>query len=307
MKAEFLLVISEDNLELPALLFAPKGSSKVAIYIHGNGDSGVFYNTNIVNALADELGKKGIGLLALNNRGARMTKKLIVHGSGEPGQEETVIIGVGNELIEDCVLDLNGAIKELENRGFNEFYALGFSTGANKICVYESLVTDSKFKKHVLGGPGDDSGLYYTMLGEEKFNLALKKAQEYMDKGKPLHKLPKYTGMASFSAQSTLDMMHPDGPYNSFPYLEATQKRLGKKKLFEEYRAVNKPMFVVFGSEDEFTYVGGGAAKCLALLEKYINKNIKSASKFGLIDGADHGFNGYEKKLAVEVADWLSE
>lgn len=304
--SEVVLVLSTDKLELPAILYEPpQKTKKVAIYLHGNGDSGVLYQTKLINTLGSELANKDIAFLALNNRGARYRKKLIISGSGEPGLEETVIGGAHYELIEDCVKDINGAIAFLEGRGFSEFYLLGFSTGANKICVYDKLEKNNKVSKYVHAGPGDDSGLFFNEIGEKKFYLSLKYAKQAIQSNKPIKIMPKYTGMNPFSAQSAFDILNPDGLYNNFPYFEATNKRLGTKKLFEEYAQITKPMFVVFGEFDEFTYTGGGTTKALELLKASTHKKAASKSDYKIILGTDHGFHGKEKELASSVAKWL--
>lgn len=308
MKTELAIVESTDRLELPAVLYAPsKSTAKAAIFLHGNGDSGVFYNIRMVNALGAALTKKGIAFLALNNRGARLKKKLVIAGSGEPGQEERVMGGAHYEVIEDCVKDIDGAIKFLEQKGYREFYLIGFSTGANKICVYDHLTKRNKVKKYVLAGPGDDSGLYYSELGGRRFRRALRYAKRKIRSGKPLKVMPKYTGMRPFSAQSAYDILNPDGAYNTFPYYEATTKRLGKKPLFKEYKAITKPMLIIFGELDQFTYTGGGTRPVLELLERVMSPKARKNSAFELVSNADHSFHGQETEMAKRIASWLGK
>ncbi len=308
MNLELITVLSSDKLELPAALFTPtKKTNKVAIFLHGNGDSGVFYKTKMINELGQKLASDGIAFLALNNRGARYKKKLIVSGSGDPGKEDTVLGGACYELIEDCVKDIDGAILTLENRGFNEFYLIGFSTGANKICVYDNLSKKNKVSKYIHAGPGDDSGLFYNEIGDKHFWKSLEYSRKMIDNGNPLKVMPKYTGMHPFSAQSAFDILEPNGAYNTFPYFEATTMRLGNKKLFNEYASIEKPMLVVFGEFDEFTYTGGGSESALEILRQKTNKKIKDKSEYIIIKNTDHSFNGKEGELADTIADWLKK
>lgn len=307
MSTEILIVESTDKLELPAVLYTPTGKTKkAAIYLHGNGDSGVFYQSKTINALGSELVRRGIAFLALNNRGARYKKKLVVAGSGTPGQEDKVMGGAHYELIEDCAKDIDGAIKLLERKGFRDFYLIGFSTGANKICVYDKLAKQNKVSRYVHAGPGDDSGLFYNEIGEKCFKLSLNYAQAAIRAGNPLKVMPKYTGMHPFSAQSAYDILDPNGPYNTFPYFEATTRRLGKKPLFEEYKKITKPQLVVFGESDEFTYTGGGTRGCLNLLRAATSKESLPESDFVVVPKTDHGFHGQELAMAKMVAEWLA-
>jgi alpha-beta hydrolase superfamily lysophospholipase len=308
MNLEFLTVLSTDSLELPALLYSPKVSAqKVAVYLHGNGDSGVFYKEKHINELGKALSAQGIALLALNNRGARYKKSLIISGTNKPGSEEKFSGGAHYELIKDCNKDIDGAVALLKSRNFKEFYLVGFSTGANKICVYDATTKQNPFAKYVHAGPGDDSGLFYNEIGDKKFWLSLKLAKKYIGDDQPLKVMPRYSGMHPFSAQSTYDILDPDGAYNTFPYFESTRKRLGKKKLFDEYKRITKPMLVVYGEYDEFTYTGGGTKKALDLLKRITHEKALERSDFQIIKGTDHGFHGKEIEMAELVASWLSK
>jgi pimeloyl-ACP methyl ester carboxylesterase len=270
------------------------------------GDSGVFYNPTRTNALGEALACDGIAFLALNNRGAHNAKSLRIADDSLPEEERSFQGGTFFELIDDCVSDIDGAVSFLQAQGYDEFYLLGHSTGANKICAYNAKSETNIFSKYVLAGPGDDSGIFYTELGEEKFWNAIGSAKKAISSGKPLQIMPISSGMNPFSAQSALDILDPDGPYNTFPFYEATTRRLGKKPLFKEYSAITKPTLVVFGEADEFAYTVGSAAKALELLKSQVNPSILKKSDFKLIPSADHSFHGTEKEFAATVADWLA-
>lgn len=306
MKIEFVNYESTDRLVMPALLYSPDNNcDRVAIFLHGNGDSGVFYKQELVDILGKTLTNSGISLFAMNNRGSRYKKKLVVAGSGPAGAEDKVQAGVHYELIEDCVKDIDGAVNSLEEKGYKEFYLIGFSTGANKICVYDNLSNNNRVSKYVHAGPGDDSGLFYNEIGEEAFIASIEYARNAINNGNPNKVMPKYTKMHSFSAKSALDILDPDGPYNTFPYFEQTTKRLGKKELFKEYKKIKKPMLVIFGENDEFTYTGGGTSNVLEVLKSKTSKESLIKSDFKIIEETDHGFHGKETELAVKVSEWL--
>ena len=78
---------------------------------------------------------------------------------------------------EECIEDIDGAISFLSKKGYKEFYLIGHSTGANKICVYNFYKTRNRIKKYVLVAGGDDTGIYYDMLGMKKFSRLLKEAK----------------------------------------------------------------------------------------------------------------------------------
>jgi len=307
MKLAFVSLLSSDKLKLPGLLYEPdKPTKKAAIWLHGMGDSGVFYNPERINALGKALTGKGIAMLAFNNRGAHGDKSLLIVDEALPEEERRYQAGTHYERIIDSVKDITGAVNFLKAQGFNEFYLLGHSSGANKICVYDAHAKHSPFSKYVLAGPGDDTGLWYNDLGKKKFWQALHYAEQAMLASNGEHIMPKYTGMYPFSAQAAADILNPDGNYNTFPLYEATTERLGKKPLFAEYANITKPLLVIYGENDEYTYTGGGTEAALAIFRDYTNKAALPHSSFVAIPETDHGFHGQERHFAETVASWLA-
>lgn len=307
MRTEFVSFLSTDKLKLPGLLFQPNHkTNKVAVYLHGMGDSGVFYTPEFVNELAQALAKSGTALLAFNNRGAHNRKKLKVIDDALPEEDRVYPGGTHYELIADCVKDIDGATVYLKERRFTTLYLVGHSTGANKICAYQVRTKSNPFSKYVLSGPGDDSGLFFNELGENKFKLALDYAKDAIKTGRALKIMPKYTGMYPFSAQAAIDIIDPNGDHNTFPYFEATTKRLGHKPLFAEYSRIDIPLLAIMGEFDEYAYTAGNSQQVLDLLKRHTNKSIGKNSAFELVAGADHSFRGFEPEFAHQVSSWLA-
>ena len=299
---------STDRLTLPGLLYTPTvTTNKVAVWLHGMGDSGVFYSPKRITALAETLTSNGIALLAFNNRGAHNSKILYKDDPTLSRAQQRYQAGTNYELIADCVLDINGAVQFLESYGFSDFYLAGHSTGANKICVYDALQPKNLFLKYVLAGPGDDVGLWYELLGPKKFWKALDYAQSKVAAGEPLKVMPKYSGLHPFSAQSAADILNPNGHYNTFSYYEARYGLLGIQPLFNKVMNLTKPTLVIAGSLDESTETAGGAAAAIKLLQEHINPQVKRASDFQLVADADHSFHGAEKAFAKQVTEWLTK
>src|SRR3989338_3220498 len=128
----FVQFITVDDLLLPGLLFKSGSSKKVAINLHGNGSSSIFYDLNYL--WQQQLVKSGIDVLMFNNRGAHIIKKF---SKVIDGEKVRIPYGTAYEKIKDCVIDINAAIGFLKKQGYSEFYLIGHSTGANKICVYD--------------------------------------------------------------------------------------------------------------------------------------------------------------------------
>lgn len=291
---------TKDNLRLPGLLFEPvQPTKKVAIYLHGNGTSSVFYDPTKIE-LGKELTDNAISFFPFNNRGAHLIKSL--KRQTEQGAER-VMYGTAYELIKECIFDIDGAIAELKKKGYEEFYLIGESTGANKIVVYNYYKPQNDVSKYILLSGGDDTGLYYDELGKEKFNEILNISKVKMDEGKGTELLPHelYSGMP-MSYQSMYDTLNPDGDYNIFPYNEVMNDlQLSSKELFREYKKINKPTLIVYGGEDEFCY--GKVPECVEILKK--NTSNPALFQFEIIKGADHGCSGKEDELHNKIITFL--
>ncbi len=294
---------SEDGLLLPGLLFEPASSTKkVAIYLHGNGSSSVFYSFARAQAFSKALNQRGISFFTFNNRGAHYLKKL--DRRTQAGEEE-VVLGAAREKIANVEQDLAGATGYLQGLGYEEFYLIGHSTGANKICVYHHLQPGNPFAKYVLLGGGDDTGLLHDWLGgREKFDQYLVQAREKIKIGKGEELIPQEILNYTISWQSLYDIGNPDGDYNVFPFNEYLHElNLSSQPLFSYYHELNKPTFVVYGEKDE--YCGGSAKKALEILRQ--EAPDEELFDFALIEKADHGFHGQENELVELVSKWLGE
>jgi pimeloyl-ACP methyl ester carboxylesterase len=303
---EFVSFASTDKLKLPGLLYRPaKPTDKVAVWLHGMGDNGIFYSPERINALASALNAKDIALFAFNNRGAHGVKSLRILDDTLPEEDRHYQGGTYYEKIADSTKDIDGAVVFLRQGSYSTFYLLGHSTGANKICAYHVSAKNNPFSKYVLAGPGDDTGLFFSQLGEKKFWAALKYAAKY-SKTEPLRIMPKYSGMYPFSAKAAWDILNPDGGYNTFPYYESTVQRLGQKRLFDEYRKIDLPTLVIFGGDDEYTFTAGSTQKALDLFVEHTSNSMLKQNDFVTVPYADHSFHGREEAFATSVADWLA-
>jgi pimeloyl-ACP methyl ester carboxylesterase len=298
MQAELVHFLSSDNLRLPGLLFQASSSRKIALYLHGNGTASVFYSP-LMNILAEELAKYEISFFPFNNRGAHLIKSL-KRISGD--RVERVTYGTAYELIKECVFDIDGALAYLQGRGYDTFYLIGESTGANKIVVYHNLREKNPVKGYVLLAGGDDTGIYYRELGDATFKSFLAKSKTKIGQGRGRDLVPKYMSNIPYSYQSLYDVMNPDGDYNVFPFTDyANGLHLSSKQLFREFQSIDKPTFVIYGANDEYCY--GRVKEDIEILKKNISD--PKLFTFKTITGADHGFTDHEIGLAKMISSWI--
>ncbi|HSX09314.1 MAG TPA: DUF1749 domain-containing protein [Candidatus Saccharimonadales bacterium] len=284
---------TQDGLTLPGLLYEAQHAQKAMIYLHGNGSSSVFYNDDQRSELAKALHHKGVSLLMFNNRGAHYIKKL----SFKNGESKR--FGCAYEKIKECIYDIDGAVEFLEGQGYKEFFLIGESTGANKICVYHFYKPNNKISKYILVSGGDDTGIYYDYYGKEKFFRLLKEAKDTIEVNKGEDLIKELLPDEIFSYQAFYDTCNPDGDYNVFPYLEVIKDlKLSTKPLFRYAQSIDKPTLVIYGGKDQYALEGG--EKSIEILKKYCPDFT-----YSLIEGADHALTQHQKEYADIVSEWL--
>ncbi len=297
---ELLSFPATDGLELPGLLYKPeKQTEEVVIYLHGNGSSSIFYDSFFQNTVATHLNAKNIAYFPFSNRGAHLIKSFSRMEQGEKVRDQ---YGTTYELIKECIFDIDGAIQMLQNRGYTKIHLAGLSTGANKICVYDYYKHDNPITSYLLLSGGDDTGLYYSMLGGETFAAALLKAQTKIDKGDGDELVSAVLAPFPLSYRSFYDTINPDGDYNIFPYNETMNNlKLSKKELFREFKKIEKPVHVIYGQFDEYCY--GDVPRCVDILKKQVAD--KDNFTFTIIPDGTHGFDGKEEELGELVSSWV--
>lgn len=299
--AGLVSITATDGLQLPALHFASaKATKRLVVWLHGMGSSGIFYPVAHTNALAAAFTTRGIALLGLQNRGGGMLQG--VRYLDEAGERQKRLQGTSHELIADCVHDIDGALAWAKAQGYTELYLAGHSTGANKVALYSYLKPKNHFSAYVLYGGGDDTGIWYEELGSERFHRALAAAKSQVRAGNGEALAPYDTVHDYFSYQSLADILDPDGNYNTFPFHESGNARLGTKKLWREYHSISKPTLVIYGAQDEYCLPSVEA--CLELLKREAPAGIPFS--FQTIPGGDHGCYGRESELATAIASWLA-
>ncbi|MDO8557328.1 MAG: DUF1749 domain-containing protein [Candidatus Jorgensenbacteria bacterium] len=296
VQPEFVEFQTKDGLTLPGLLYKAKKGKAVAICLHGMGSS-VFYNKAKNSILASAWAEKNISTLYFNNRGAHVIKNLYVKRGNK---DERKLFGMAYEKIKECVPDIDGAISFLKERGYREFYLIGTSTGANKICVYNFYKPKNDIKKYVLLCGGDDTGIYYDILGKSRFSRLLSEAKRKIKAKRGGEIIKEILPDEIFSYAGFYDAANPDGDYNTFPFYEVLRKKkLSTKPLFRYFKSIKKQSLVVYGDKDQYAW--GNVPKIVEILKQYQPK-----LDYRIIKGADHGFKGREKQLAKTIADWLS-
>lgn len=288
-----------DGIRLSGLLYRPRRrDASAVVWLHGNGDASIFTSQR-TSLLGAALTRRGIAFFPFDNRGSHMIKRFRRSVAGET---ERVEIGMTHELIRESVHDIRGAIRHLRRRGFRRIHLAGHSTGANKICVFHSLVQRGGVRSNILVAGGDDAGLYREDLGRRRYEQALQRARERTARGDGDRLIPAGLSHFPLSWKSFRDTIDPEGDYNVFPFRELlTGERWSRRqKPFSRFRNLRQPTLAIYGSEDEFCF--GNVEGCIELLEE----NRPRRFEVTVIQDADHGFSGMADVLGHEIADWVT-
>ncbi len=298
--AKFVHFKATDGIPLPGLLFEKQNAKNILINLHGNGITTVFQNPKKYNGLAKYVNAAGWSFLAFNNRGCGITNRIKYEKNGK-------IIrywcGTSHERIEDCVKDIDGAISFLKTLGYKKFALSGFSTGANKICVYHYKKPGNQILKNLIICGADDKGLYYNEFGRTKFFKILGLCKRKIKRGEGINFMdPQIINGRCYSYQGMFDILNPEGLYNTFPFLEKLNKlNITKKKLFREIKSINSKSILIYGDKDEFCF--GQVPKIIEIFKHELKK--KQNFDFRIINNGDHGFTGKEKELGHIITNFL--
>lgn len=284
---------AEDGVELSGALFEPRRTTtQAAMFVHGTGGANVFESKR-TNRLAEAFAARGIAYFAFNNRGAHVMRRMGDDWGGS-----------AYERIRDGVHDIHGAVRMLRRRGYRDLTLIGHSTGANKVALYDHHKPRNQVKRYVLLAGGDDTGHAYAHLGARRFASTLQKARTMIRARRGEELMPRgLSPMEPISWRAWYDMANPDGDYNVFPFLEVLRGvRLSRKPRFRHVRAIRKPALVLYGENDEFCY--DDVPGCVAALDGAIG--ARTNFELGIVEGAGHGFAGFEDELVrliVELID----
>jgi pimeloyl-ACP methyl ester carboxylesterase len=286
---------TEDNVVLQALLYAgPVQSKRLAVYVHGAGSSSILNNPLLSNLLATRLAQSGVDMMAFNNRGAGYISKLRKSGV-ESAAPAVQFGGMAYEKISDSIYDIAAALAWAESKGYDSFYLIGHSTGANKLCYYlSSEHVNARIKRVFLLAGGDDVGLQRGRL-EDPDRIAAVVTQAIGEgRGSQLVSADLFPGEHPISFASLYELITEGSDYDMFPFGRYVQEP-GNPKLFRQFRSIVCPVTAIYGSEDFGTVI---PAEDVAGVLTKINPNTDCS----VITGADHNFTGYEQALSDQIA-----
>ena len=286
MNQELIRPYSTDGIQLPGLLYTPDiPTNKIVIHIHGM--SGNFYEDEFNDNLARVYTNNGYAFLPFNNRGMNYITEM-------HKENEFVIKGSSYELFEDSVLDIEGIVNWVKERGYNHIVLEGHSYGCNKAIYYYTQKQDESIKMIVLLAPCD--------IPKEVENYTGKDYQTYISKAKELIENGKEEELIDFcvfiNGKISAKTFYTDLLYNCTCDFFRYREREGKSPILNQ---IEIPVFIPFGDKDEYVLT-----QPIEDVIYYLQNNLKNC-EIKVIKDADHAYTGKYDELEKAIDTYLKE
>ncbi|MBN1373919.1 DUF1749 domain-containing protein [Candidatus Dojkabacteria bacterium] len=287
-KGQLVQTFTEDDLQLSAF-FVEGDKTKPAI-IHVHGFEGDFFSNKFVHAIGDTVSSDGNAYLTCQTRGMGMATEFHT-ATPEVGRN----IGGDYERLEEAHYDISAWIKFLLELGYKSVILQGHSLGTIKIVRYmsEGKYAD-RVKALILLCPFDKtagSDIYTKGKLKEYVETTRKKVRE----GKGRDIIPSEYDPSDSSYQTFLSWYDDTNLGRMFDFYN-------KEYEFPVLKALNLPVHVIVGSKDEY-FAPGQEGKFSEVLKFMLSKLKNGTGK--LIEGATHGFGGYEDMAAKSVIEFV--
>jgi len=247
--------------------FAPASRPEAAaVYVHGMFSN--FYRSELKKAMLSHLPAAGVSLLSVNTRGAER--------------------GTLDEPFGACLADLDAALEFIRRTGGRRLGLIGHSTGCQKSLHYLDRRRPPDVRAFVALAPADDRAILRRELGR-RWARALAQARAMAAGGRGGEPVPGLPHL--FTARR---------------FLSLADERSIEASLFDyegpmrAWRRLGTPTLVLFGDREEY------AVRPVRWMLRRLAALRPGATWTRTVRGADHGFHGREREVAVEVARWLA-
>lgn len=282
MKQELVRINSIDEIEQPGILYTPnEDTDKIVIHVHGlNGN---FYENRFLDTLAKSYTNKNYAFLTFNNRGRDFITELL------KGNDFT-IIGGSLERFKDCILDIDGVVNWVKEKGYKEIILEGHSYGCNKVLYYYNHKKDDSIKKIVLLAPCDIPSEGKKFLSEEEYNKAKEESTRLVQENKE-NELIDFSVMANgkIAAGTYFNDFLPNGENDFIKYVDGIN---GKSEVLN---SIDIPTLVIFGDVDECVLT-----QPIDVVKAYLKNNLSNCN-IQIIEGADHSYTGKYEELGKVI------
>jgi len=298
MKYTFVQTNTSDDLILSGLFSENNYKKKVVLHIHGY--EGDFYTNKFIHSIAESLDTNDYSFLTVQHRGTGAESEIYHYPYGSGG----IKLGSHYEKLEDAHIDISAWIKFLKSLGYQEIILQGHSLGTLKVVryMYEGEYRD-QIEKVILLAPFDKNFEIKSAFEKTEFFKNGKSLQEMIWVVKQEIERGNGRNIAPFVIDN--DMRSYENLYSW-----AQNDEFGEMFNFSEFitydfpilSKLNRETCIIVGSVDPFFHPSNPSnpkevLELLSQKNKFISPN--------LIEGADHGFEGYEDQISNTILEFL--
>ena len=278
---DFIRFKASDDVELQGWL--NNEESDIAV-VHIHGMSGNGYENYFLDNLRAMYSEHDISLFTIDSRGRGIVSDF---RQGNDWKHA----GSCFELFEESAYDIRGAIDYLKSLGKSRFILQGHSLGCTKVVSFVLNEDVDGVEKVILLAPTDMTGWANT---EPMHSEYLAKAKQLLSEGK---------GEELVDAQCWLDKTPISAQtYPTICEAGSSADIYGERDGGALIGRVELPMLIPYGTEDiGITQIDGSMDKWLERVNAIKNANTKIA----VVDGASHGFKGFESTLVGAVEAFI--
>lgn len=281
MKVEFVRFQATDGVELQGWLSDCDGELTV-LHIHGMSGNG--YENKFLDTLRTLYSQLNMSFLTIDTRG----RGIISSFQQNNGWKQA---GSCYEIFNESEFDIQGAIDYLISIGKKRIILQGHSLGCTKIVNYLMHRDADEVEKVILLAPTD---LYGWASSDPNHTSYLTKAKQLIadGRGEELVGFACWPNKTPISAQTYPGLSEKGGPADIYGARDGGCL-LGR---------VGKNMFIVYGTSDVgITEIDGSIEHWLDRVNLIKNTNTTIA----IIDGADHGYRGFEVELSEKIKSFV--
>lgn len=195
------------------------------------------------------------------------------------------------EMFEDCLYDIDLAIKVAYDRGYKRIILLGHSYGGNKVIYYY-------YKKHpnilgiILASAPDMIGSHLSLESDDYKEL-LQEAKENIDNNEPNKLLHKMIENYMYMSSATYyNWFNENSKLNNLPVIS-------NPKHWKQFETIDVPILTFSGSKEETYYLH------LDLLKQ---KATKCANfEYKIIKDTGHTYNNKELEIGNLIYNWIEK
>ena len=290
MKTTWVKQLTEDKLELSALLFEPEKKTDT-IVIHFHGKEGNFLTNRFIFEMKDQLPANGIAFMTANQRDRDYLSETLLQ---TPAGFEFKQIGFAHSFFEDCVKDIKTFVDEVGRRGYKKIFLEGHSL-PHKTIYYHITTKDKRLSGIISMCMSDLLFQFRSYVEDYETNLKLAKAMVSSGMGEEMMPVLLWA-QAPASAKTFLSYGNPQGNAQMFSFCDENFN----------YKALKKITLPILYVEPETDFsMGINPKKALEICIKETPNSKQAGSLY--IEKASHSFINAEDRLIRGIVNWVKK